>query len=106
MSSPSLNLKDIPRGRELCDQLGFRLGSARPHSQLLDSTHWWRRHYTTPQGIAGKELKDWKSPQVQYDLDDLVYDYLKSGQYGEKFWPAEGLPSPRIVPEFPKDKRR
>ena len=101
-----LSVKDIPRGKELCDQLGFRSGSARPQSKLLESTHSWRRHYRTPEGTVGKDLTDWRSPEVQRGLEQLAIDYLDSGLHGAQFWPAKDLPSPRTVPEYPKDKDR
>ncbi|CAD6582079.1 MAG: hypothetical protein ASARMPREDX12_000749 [Alectoria sarmentosa] len=72
---------------------------------MTESTHDWRRTYTTPNGAPGKDLID---PKCTDDLSDMAHAYLESG-YGEVYWPAKGcasprgVPSPRVPPEYPKD---
>ena len=96
--------KDIPRGKDLCEELGFSPGSGRQQSKLLESAHSWRRTYRTSRGTLGKDLIDWKSASIRKELETLVGDYLEKGLFGTKFWPATGVPSPRLVPEYPKDR--
>ncbi|KAG8530776.1 uncharacterized protein KY384_004133 [Bacidia gigantensis] len=36
----------------------------------------------------------------------MTNDFLNSAHNGEKLWPAKGRPSPRLVPEYPKDRLR
>ena len=99
----SVAQKDILKVKELCDILGFRAASSRPHNLLTDSTHVWRRQYLTKDGIRGKDLREWKSLRVRTALYDMAAAFLEEGDYGERFWPAEGYQSPRDVPEHPKD---
>lgn len=77
--------KDIPRVKELCDSLGFRMGSDRPHFQLVDHTHKWRREFVTDDGIPGTELKEWRNPKHQDGLECMTEAFLESR--GEALWP-------------------
>ena len=83
--------KDIPRVKELCDLLGFGTPLAGPHHILTDSTHSWRRRYLTDSGIPGKDLKEWKSPQTQTDLEQMARKFLEDGGYGQRLWPMGSI---------------
>ena len=102
----AITQKDIPKVKELCDSLGFRAASSRPHNLLTDSTHVWRRQYITKDGVQGKDLREWKLPKVRAGLEEMATAFLDDGHYGERHWPAMGYPSPRDVPEYPKDRSK
>lgn len=78
--------KDIPRVKQLCESLGFRSGSDRPHFQLTDLTQQWRRQYRTKHGTLGSELKEWRNPKVQDDFESMTKDFLDNR--GPQLWPA------------------
>jgi len=101
MDDLNLELKaqsQVPKVKDLCDSLGFKASSDRPHNSLTDSTHLWRRQYTTSDGTPGNQLLDWKSSKVQGDLRRMARDYLEVGGYGFRHWP------PQSDLEYPEDQ--
>ena len=80
--------KDIPKVKEICDSLGFQAGSSRPHFQLADVTHEWRRRYRTEDGTPGTELKEWRNLKTQDGLDSMAEEFLE--RRGEQLWPVAG----------------
>ena len=96
--------KDIPRVKELCDLLGFRIGSDRPHFTLTDLTHTWRRQYVADDGTPGNELKEWRNPKTQDGLESMTMSYLGDQGYGEKLWPSKHSSHPDEFLEYRKNK--
>ena len=93
----------IPKIRELQEQLGFDGTAGRSPADLRDSTHHFRREYLTSDGTPGKELKNWKTPRTQAELLRMARTFLEDEHYGMKFWAANAkLPSNRGL-EYPKD---
>ena len=73
------------------------MGSDRPHFQLADVIHQWRRQYRTVDGVSGTDLKEWRTPKVQDDLDAMTESFLELR--GERLWPcASGFV------EYPRDR--
>ena len=91
---------------DICDSLGFRRSSDKPHRTLQDSTKDWRQNWRTKDGKSGNELLDWSSPTDQSCLQCMVTEYLDEGGYGEKFWSTNNQDSQLGVPVYPSDKRR
>jgi hypothetical protein len=101
----SLSLSKVPSIKELCDLLGFEAASSKITNHFTDSTHHWRKHFKTPDGIEGFKLIDWSLPQVQEELYNMALKYLESGN-GRKYWagPREWNPVPDL--QYPEDSKR
>lgn len=96
--------KDIPRGKDLCDHLGFSPEFGRKSTELCNLTHTFRRQYRTAQGILGSELKRWSSDQQE--LHNLVVAFLEKDHTGAKLWPATSSKVSGQIPQYPKDGKK
>lgn len=104
MSIPAI--KDLLKVGDICDTLGFRKSSDRPHRILQDSTKDWRLNWRTKHGKSGSELLDWYSLKDQSRLQRMVTEYLDEGGYGEKFWSTNNQDLQPGIPVYPEDKIR
>ena len=90
--------KDVPRVKEICDLLGFRASSTRPHHCLTDATHLFRRSYVTATGVSGKDLMVWKSSQDE--LKHMAADFLEKHP---SLFPAENNSEPSTTTAYARD---
>lgn len=93
----------IPRVRELEEQLGFGGTNGRSAADLKDCTHHFRREYLTSDGTPGRDLKDWRTSRTQTELLRMARTFLEDEHYGMKFWSASTNSSSKRGLEFPKD---
>lgn len=93
----------IPKVRELQEQLGFDGTDGRSSADLKDATHHFRREYLTSDGMPGRELKDWKTSRTQTELLRMARTFLEDERYGMKFWSASANSSSKRGLEYPKD---
>ena len=93
----------IPKVRELQEQLGFDGTNGRSPADLGGPTHHFRREYLTSDGTPGRDLKDWKSSRTQAELLRMARTFLEDEHYGIKFWSASANSSSKRVLEYPKD---
>ena len=93
----------IPKVRELQEQLGYDGTDGRSPADLRDATHHFRRGYLTSDGTPGRELKDWKTSRTRTELLRMARIFLEDEHYGLKFWSASAKSSSKRGLEYPKD---
>lgn len=103
---PMMPQSRLPKVKELCEALGFGSASGRPSIDLTESTQSWRKQYRTSDGVAGKDLLEWRQQMIRHALMKMALDYLELGGYGRRHWPSVRSESLRNVPEYPRDDQQ
>ena len=96
----------IPKVRELHEQLGFDGTAGKSLADLRDATHHFRREYLTSDGTPGRELKDWKTSRTQTELLRMARTFLEDEHYGMKFWSVSANSASKRGLEYPKDSEK
>ena len=100
---PPIAQNQIPKVRELQEQLGFDGTTGNSSADLRDATLHFRREYLTSDGTPGRELRDWKTSRTQTELSRMARIFLEDEHYGMKFWSASANSASKRGLEYPKD---
>lgn len=77
----------IPKITDLRLQLGYGDSQLERCRAFYNDVTAFRRKHCTSAGLSGTELLDWKSPEHQSALDQMVHIYLDRQGNGYHYWP-------------------
>ncbi|KAI0160815.1 hypothetical protein GGR57DRAFT_456342 [Xylariaceae sp. FL1272] len=95
---------NVPKITAIRQELGYGdIGSIR-YNAFIDDVRVFRKKFKTTTGLPGVCFVDWKSPQHQRGLGEMVNAYLEDHGAGAQFWPDSSGTEDCSKLTYPRDE--